>query len=75
MRKVDFQGYTVHDIGAYPEPPFQVFFDNNGVEKWRHEGFLPPEGFLPKEEIVKKLDELWDRLIIFLLRNHLPAVF
>jgi len=32
--------------------PTQVFFDKNGIEKWRHEGFLS------KEEIVKKLEEL-----------------
>ncbi len=32
--------------------PTQIFFDKNGNQYWRHEGFLP------KEEIVKKLKEL-----------------
>ncbi len=32
--------------------PTVVFFDKNGIEKWRHEGFLS------KEDIVKKLEEL-----------------
>lgn len=32
--------------------PTQIFFDKNGNENWRHEGFLA------KEEIVKKLKEL-----------------
>ncbi len=32
--------------------PTQIFFDKNGNEYWRHEGFLP------KEEIIKKLKEL-----------------
>jgi thioredoxin 1 len=32
--------------------PTQVFFDRNGKEVWRHQGFLP------KEDIVKKLKEL-----------------
>ncbi|UCB44898.1 MAG: thioredoxin fold domain-containing protein [Spirochaetota bacterium] len=34
--------------------PTQIFFDNNGKEVYRHEGFLS------KEEIVKKLDEIGD---------------
>jgi len=32
--------------------PTQVFFDRAGKEAWRHQGFLP------KEDIVKKLKEL-----------------
>lgn len=32
--------------------PTQIFFDESGKEIWRHEGFLS------KEEIVKKLDEM-----------------
>jgi len=40
---------TKYQIRAVPT---QVFFDKKGIEKWRHEGFLP------KEEIVKKLEEL-----------------
>lgn len=32
--------------------PTQIFFDRDGKEVWRHEGFLP------KENIVKKLKEL-----------------
>lgn len=32
--------------------PTQIFFDRNGKEVWRHQGYLP------KEEIVKKLMEL-----------------
>ena len=32
--------------------PTQIFFDRDGKEVWRHEGFLP------KEDIVKKLKEL-----------------
>ena len=32
--------------------PTQIFFDKNGNEYWRHEGFLA------KDEIIKKLNEL-----------------
>jgi thioredoxin 1 len=32
--------------------PTQFFFDRNGNQTWRHEGFLA------KEEIIKKLEEL-----------------
>ena len=32
--------------------PTQIFFDSSGVEVWRHEGFLP------KDDIVAKLQEL-----------------
>jgi len=32
--------------------PTQIFYDQNGVEKWRHEGFLN------QETCVQKIDEL-----------------
>lgn len=32
--------------------PTQIFFDKDGKEVWRHEGFLP------KEEIIKKFKEM-----------------
>ena len=32
--------------------PTQVFYDKNGAEVWRHEGFLP------KDQIVAKFQEL-----------------
>lgn len=35
--------------------PTQIFFDRDGKEVWRHEGFLP------KAEIVSKLEELGAR--------------
>jgi thioredoxin 1 len=32
--------------------PTQIFFDSEGIEVWRHEGFLP------REDIVAKLREM-----------------
>ena len=51
----------VIDIGDKPEAvqqygmrvmPTQIFFDADGAEVWRHEGFLP------KEAIIEKLTEM-----------------